>query len=687
MSIRFAADIGGTFTDVVLDKNGLVHSKKLLTTYDDPANAVISGLDQLMSEAALEAKDIELVLHGTTLATNALIERSGAKTALLTTEGHRDVLEMAFENRFEQYDVDIDRRPPLIDRSLRIGIRQRHASDGEEIIPLDQEQLVSSVRWLSEQGVASYAVGYLHSYANPSHEIRTLEIIKDLVPEASVSLSSTVCPEIREYERLSTTSANAYIKPLMEEYLESLELQLRSRGVTCPLLLMTSGGGLTTLDTAKIYPIRLVESGPAGGAILAEQLSKELNEPSLVSFDMGGTTAKICLIDQGSANHSRSFEVDRAYRFKKGSGLPLRIPVIEMVEIGAGGGSMSRVDPMKRIQVGPQSAGSDPGPVCYGRGGEESTVSDADAVMGKLYPKFFAGGDLTLDVDAAKFAIEEQIGIPLGLDVFAAANSVAEVVDENMAAAAKAHSSEWGKSMDARALVAFGGAAPLHAANLAKKLKISRLYIPQGAGVGSALGFLLAPARFEVVRSFFSPLTALNVDTVMSLLEEMRDEATGVVSQISSGPLEEKVRAYIRYQGQGHEVSVLIDQVELVDADYLRERFESAYRETYGRVLEEVEAEILSWTLSLEGAAQREEWFEFTKSNAVVEAQIGESNVYMSDAELKTSVLWREALVEGEEYFGPLLITENQTTTVVPKDSSISISQQGVLRITLGLRS
>ena len=687
MSIRFAADIGGTFTDVVLDKNGLVHSKKLLTTYDDPANAVISGLDQLMSEAALEAKDIELVLHGTTLATNALIERSGAKTALLTTEGHRDVLEMAFENRFEQYDVDIDRRPPLIDRSLRIGIRQRHASDGEEIIPLDQEQLVSSVRWLSEQGVASYAVGYLHSYANPSHEIRTLEIIKDLVPEASVSLSSTVCPEIREYERLSTTSANAYIKPLMEEYLESLELQLRSRGVTCPLLLMTSGGGLTTLDTAKIYPIRLVESGPAGGAILAEQLSKELNEPSLVSFDMGGTTAKICLIDQGSANHSRSFEVDRAYRFKKGSGLPLRIPVIEMVEIGAGGGSMSRVDPMKRIQVGPQSAGSDPGPVCYGRGGEESTVSDADAVMGKLYPKFFAGGDLTLDVDAAKFAIEEQIGIPLGLDVFAAANSVAEVVDENMAAAAKAHSSEWGKSMDARALVAFGGAAPLHAANLAKKLKISRLYIPQGAGVGSALGFLLAPARFEVVRSFFSPLTALNVDTVMSLLEEMRDEATGVVSQISSGPLEEKVRAYIRYQGQGHEVSVLIDQVELVDADYLRERFESAYRETYGRVLEEVEAEILSWTLSLEGAAQREEWFEFTKSNAVVEAQIGESNVYMSDAELKTSVLWREALVEGEEYFGPLLITENQTTTVVPKHSSVSISQQGVLRITLDLQS
>ena len=687
MSIRFAADIGGTFTDVVLDKNGLVYSKKLLTTYDDPANAVIRGLDLLMSEAELKARDIELVLHGTTLATNALIERTGSKTALLTTEGHRDVLEMAFENRFEQYDVNIDRRPPLIDRSLRVGVRQRHAFDGEEIIPLDYEQLASSVRRLSEHGVTSYAVGYLHSYTNPSHELRTLEIIKELVPEASVSLSSRVCPEIREYERLSTTAANAYIKPLMEEYLESLELQLRSRGVSCSLLLMTSGGGLTTLDTAKDYPIRLVESGPAGGAILAEQLSKELNEPSLVSFDMGGTTAKICLIDEGYANHSRSFEVDRAYRFKKGSGLPLRIPVIEMVEIGAGGGSMSRVDPLQRIQVGPQSASSDPGPVCYGRGGEVPTVSDADAVMGKLYPQFFAGGDLTLDVEAAKFSIGEQIGTPLGLDIFDAANSVVEIVDENMVAAAKAHSSEWGKTMDARALVAFGGAAPLHAANLAKKLKISKLFIPQGAGVGSALGFLLAPARFEVVRSFFSPLRELNLDAVASLVEEMRNEAVSVVSQMSSGPLEEKIRAYMRYQGQGHEVSVLIDQVEIVDSRYLRQRFESVYRETYGRVLEEVEVEILSWTLSLEGAAQGGEWFEFTKNSEIVEARIGESKVYMDEGELKIPVLWREALVQGEEYKGPLLITENQTTTVVPKNSSVSITQQGVLQITLELES
>ena len=683
MSIRFAADIGGTFTDVVLDKKGLVYSKKLLTTYDDPANAVIAGLDQLMSEAALDAKDIELVLHGTTLATNALIERSGAKTALITTEGHRDVLEMAFENRFEQYDVNIDRRPPLIDRSLRVGVRQRHAADGAELVPLNREQLASSVRRLSEEGVVSYAVGYLHSYTNPSHELNTLEIIKDIVPEASVSLSSKVCPEIREYERLSTTSANAYIKPLMEEYLGSLELQLRLKGVRCPLLLMTSGGGLTTLETAKDYPIRLVESGPAGGAILAEQLSKELNEPSLVSFDMGGTTAKICLIDHGFANHSRSFEVDRAYRFKKGSGLPLRIPVIEMVEIGAGGGSISQLDSIKRIRVGPQSAGSDPGPICYGRGGEVSTVSDADAVMGKLYPGFFAGGDLRLDVDAAKFAIREQIGNPLGINLLEAANSVAEVVDENMAAAAKAHSSEWGKTMDARAMIAFGGAAPLHAANLAKKLKISRLFIPPGAGVGSALGFLLAPARFEVVRSFYSPLTLLNVDLVSSLIEEMRGEATRVVSQISSSPLEEKVRAYIRYQGQGHEISVLIDQVDMVDADYLRKRFENAYRETYGRVLENVEAEILSWTLSLEGPAQRDAWFEFTQNFEVGEAQIGESKVFMGDAELKTPVLWREALVEGEEYEGPLLITENQTTTVVPQNSTVCVCQYGVLRITL----
>ena len=348
---------------------------------------------------------------------------------------------------------------------------------------------------------------------------------------------------------------------------------------------------------------------------------------------------------------------------------------------------MSRVDPLQRIQVGPQSASSDPGPVCYGRGGEVPTVSDADAVMGKLYPQFYAGGDLTLNGGAAKFAIREQIAAPLGLGVFDAANSVVEVVDENMVAAAKAHSSEWGKTMDARALVAFGGAAPLHAANLAKKLKISKLFIPQGAGVGSALGFLLAPARFEVVRSFFSSLRELNLDAVASLVEEMRDEAVSVVNQMSSGPLEEKIRAYMRYQGQGHEVSVLIDQVEIVDSRYLRQRFESVYRETYGRVLEEVEVEILSWTLSLEGAAQGGEWFEFTKNSEIVEARIGESKVYMDEGELKIPVLWREALVQGEEYKGPLLITENQTTTVVPKNSSVSITQQGVLQITLELES
>ncbi len=684
MSVRFAADIGGTFTDVVLDKNGLIFSTKLLTTYDDPANAVIEGVDRLLLEASVEPSQISLFLHGTTLATNALIERTGAKTALLTTEGHRDVLEMAFENRFEQYDINIDRRPPLVERPLRIGVSQRHAFDGEEIRPLDLNQVTQSVQALSEQGVESFAIGYLHSYANSDHERKTAGIIRSIAPNASISLSSSVCPEIREYERISTTVANAYIKPLMEHYLESLQEQLQIKMVQCPLLLMTSGGGLTTLKNAKEFPIRLVESGPAGGAILAETLSKVLDEPSVLSFDMGGTTAKICLVDDGQAFQSRAFEVDRAYRFKRGSGLPLRIPVIEMVEIGAGGGSVSRVDTLKRIQVGPESAGSDPGPICYGRGGQQVTVSDADAITGKLYPRFFAGGSLALEVGPAALAIEEQIGKPLGLNLLDAANAVTEVVDENMTAAAKAHSSEWGKSMNGRTLVAFGGAAPLHAANLARKLKISKILIPKGAGVGSALGFLLAPTRYEVVRSFFTTISRFESRAVAKLLDEMREEARAVVNQMAAGPLVEQIRAYMRYSGQGYEVSVLLEEGGSINIHDLLNRFEKAYLDTYGRVLPNVDVEILSWTLSLEDTASRVESFDFPSTSLGKDVDTEESKLF-SDGELVSApVLWRDSLMSDREYQGPLLVTENQTTTIVPKNGVLRLTEGEVLQISLG---
>jgi N-methylhydantoinase A len=496
---RLAADIGGTFTDVVLERNdnGERVTTKVLTTYDDPANAVLQGIEQVLRQANLPPSGAGLMLHGTTLATNALIERSGARTALLTTEGHRDALEMALENRFEQYDVNIDRPAPLVPRAWRLPIRERVDARGRVLVPLDQESVDLAIQRLAADGIESVVVGFLHGYANVAHEQQVAEQLALALPEVSVTLASRVCPEIREYERLSTACANAYVKPMMAGYLQSLQRQLTARGIGCPVLMMTSGGGLTTLANAAEYPIRLVESGPAGGAILAARVAAEGGYQHTLSFDMGGTTAKICLIDGGQPLFSRSFEVDRVYRFKKGSGLPVRIPVIEMVEIGAGGGSKARVDKLKRITVGPDSAGSEPGPACYGRGGEAATVTDADVLLGKLDADWFAGGQLALAVPAARSAVLANVAEPLALSAVAAAYGVSEVVDENMAAAARAHAVEWGQITEGRTLVAYGGAAPLHAARLADKLKLDRVVIPTGAGVGSAIGFLIAPVSYE----------------------------------------------------------------------------------------------------------------------------------------------------------------------------------------------
>jgi N-methylhydantoinase A len=556
---RLAADIGGTFTDVVLERNdnGERVTTKVLTTYDDPANAVLQGIEQVLRQANLPPSGAGLMLHGTTLATNALIERSGARTALLTTEGHRDALEMALENRFEQYDVNIDRPAPLVPRAWRLPIRERVDARGRVLVPLDQESVDLAIQRLAADGIESVVVGFLHGYANVAHEQQVAEQLALALPEVSVTLASRVCPEIREYERLSTACANAYVKPMMAGYLQSLQRQLTARGIGCPVLMMTSGGGLTTLANAAEYPIRLVESGPAGGAILAARVAAEGGYQHTLSFDMGGTTAKICLIDGGQPLFSRSFEVDRVYRFKKGSGLPVRIPVIEMVEIGAGGGSKARVDKLKRITVGPDSAGSEPGPACYGRGGEAATVTDADVLLGKLDADWFAGGQLALAVPAARSAVLANVAEPLALSAVAAAYGVSEVVDENMAAAARAHAVEWGQITEGRTLVAYGGAAPLHAARLADKLKLDRVVIPTGAGVGSAIGFLIAPVSYEVVRSRFMRLSQFDAAAANAALAEMRTEALEVVTAAAQvADLQESRRAYMRYAGQGYEIAV-----------------------------------------------------------------------------------------------------------------------------------
>jgi len=681
---RLAVDIGGTFTDVVLElQPGDRITTKLLTTYAHPGEAVLDGIAQVMQQAGILPSDVGLIIHGTTLATNALIERSGAVTALLTTQGHRDALAMAHEDRFEQYDVMIDRPVPLVPRHLRIPVRERMDRNGQVLIALDESSVTSSLPVLDEHQVESVAIGFLHAFVNPEHEQRTAELLRSARPDLSITLASEVCPEIREFERLSTACANAYVRPLMARYLERLAGELREQGFDGPFLLMTSGGGLTTLETAARFPIRLVESGPAGGAILARQVAQQGGLERVLSFDMGGTTAKLCLIDDYEPLTSRSFEVDRVYRFKKGSGLPVRIPVIEMVEIGAGGGSIAQVDRLKRIQVGPESAGSEPGPAAYGRGGKKPAVTDADVRLGRIFPDTFAGGAFSLDAEASDRALQSAICEPLKLDLDAAALGISEVVDENMAAAARAHAAEFGMDLSHRDMVAFGGAAPLHAARLGEKLGVGRIIIPTEAGVGSAVGFLLAPVAFEVVRSRHQLLSALDAPGVNQLWDDMQQEALAVVRQgAGASKLHETRQAYMRYVGQGHEIPVNLPVEACTEQhrESFRLAFERAYRQLYGRVIEGVEIEVLSWTLTVSAAIAAtgdEPEGEVTLRN--LPEPIGEQLLFDPSVQQFTAapVYLREQLRPGDRVAGPVLITESQTTTVVTANYVAQISSAG----------
>ncbi|MCA0302291.1 MAG: TSUP family transporter [Proteobacteria bacterium] len=450
---RLAVDIGGTFTDLALEWSGGRRSVKVLTTPRAPEEGVLTGVTEILGLAGLKPADLSLIIHGTTLATNAIIERKGAKTALVCTDGFRDSIEIAFEHRFEQYDIFMQKPPPLVARDLRFGVPERMDGRGNVLLPLDEAAVRALVPVLQARGVEAVAIGYMHAYLDGKHERRTRDILKEAMPGLSITLSSEVSPEIREYERWSTAVANAYVQPVMDRYLGRLDEALRARGVACPLFLITSGGGLAALDTARRFPIRLVESGPAGGAILAAALARQCGLDKVLSFDMGGTTAKICLIDDGEPQHSRFFEVARQYRFLKGSGLPLRIPVIEMVEIGAGGGSIASVDSMSRVHVGPESAGAEPGPASYGRGGTEPTVTDADVVLGRIDPGYFAGGSIQLSPDKAGDAVDRAVGAKLELKRIDAAFGISEIVEENMANAARVM--VWWRQVATRPVLAY----------------------------------------------------------------------------------------------------------------------------------------------------------------------------------------------------------------------------------------
>ena len=609
---RLAVDVGGTFTDVALEvgpHRRAPITAKVLTTPRAPEEGVVAAVGQAIREAGIGPGGVGLLIHGTTLATNAIIERTGAKTALLTTEGFRDSVEMALENRFEQYDVSIDRPAPLVPRHLRWPVVERMGYSGEVRLPLDEDSVRALLPRFEEHGIEAIAVGLLHSYANPVHERRVGQILGEALPGLGITLSCEVCPEIREYERQSTACANAYVQPRMSGYLNRLESEIRALGLECPLLLMTSGGGLTTLENAIRFPIRLVESGPAGGAILAAGIARECGSERALSFDMGGTTAKLCLIDGHRPQATRTFEVARAYRNLKGSGLPVRIPAIEMVEIGAGGGSIAGVDGMGRLQVGPASAGADPGPACYGRGGAHPTVTDADVALGRIDPSEFAGGSVRLAPERAGESLRDAVGAPLDLTGPQAALAVSEVVDENMANAARVHAVEWGKDVAARTMIAFGGAAPLHAARLAQKLDVQRVVVPAGAGVGSAIGMLRAAVSYEVVRSRYLRLADFDPTAVNVLLAEMGEEARAVVAAgigaaSAAGrrvDLVETRQAYMRYVGQGHEIVVPVPARKLgpADGEALAEAFDAEYARLYGRTIPAQEREVLSWTLTV----------------------------------------------------------------------------------------
>lgn len=684
--IRLGVDIGGTFTDVVLEQGEQLFSTKVLTTYSAPEEAILDGIAQVCAKADVETSEIGQIIHGTTLATNALIERRGARTVLITTNGFRDVIEMRTESRFEQYDLNLVLPEPLLPRQNRYTVAERISAKGEVLIPLERSDVERVAEDIRAAGFQSVAVGLIHSYLNESHERMVRDVLAEKLPDVMVSLSSEVSPQMREYERFNTTVANAYIKPLMKSYLGRLEGRLSATGVNCPIFLMHSGGGIISIESAAEFPVRLVESGPAGGAVFAANIAARYGLDKVLSFDMGGTTAKICLIKNQTPKTARVFEVARTYRFKKGSGMPISIPVIDMVEIGAGGGSLAHVDAMRQIRVGPESAGSEPGPACYGRGGERPAVTDADLVLGKLDPDNFAGGSIQLHTSDSATALDRALGQPLGMDAQTAAFGLAEVVDENMANAARVHAVENGEDLAGYTMIAFGGAAPLHAGRLCEKLGVDRLLVPAGAGVGSAIGFLRAPFSFEATRSLYMKLSDFAPDTIRNVLAELKQEATRFVRSCdATADIQAEFKAYMRYTGQGWEISIILtpDQAETPDKEVFQRLFEEDYAALFGRVVDGMDIEMTVWAVNA------------TTLPAPVSAIAPLSNRSQAQptgtrtlfdpalaSPVQAAIVQRDAMESGQQITGPAIITEDETTIVVPSSRQAVAQTDGCIDVT-----
>ncbi len=668
--VRIGIDVGGTFTDVALETgDGRLETSKVPTTQRAPERGVMTGVRLALEKACIGVDTVLSVTHGTTLATNALIERRGARTALVCTRGFRDTLRLAYENRYDQYDIWLNKPEPLVPRHLTWPVTERMDVAGTPLIELDETSVLEIAGKIRDERVESVAIGLLHAYANPCHEERVRNLILRECPDVSITLSSEACPEVREYERLTTTVCNAYVRPLMAGYLGALAAELADAGIRGPLLLMTSGGSICSLETAVSFPVRLVESGPSAGAVLAAQVADRCGEPRVLSYDMGGTTAKICMIDDARPQTARIFEIARAARFMKGSGMTVRLPVIEMIEIGAGGGSIAGIDGLGRIMIGPRSAGSEPGPSCYARGGTDATVTDADLVLGRLEATGFAGGSMTLDTDAARQAIRQDIADPLSMDVVAGALGMSEVVDENMASAAQVHAVERGKVLRQCTMIAFGGAGPLHACRMAEKLGIRRVVIPLHPGVGSAVGMLRAPVAFEVVRSRYMTLATFDATVVAGIYSALAEEASTIVRQGAGDvPLEERRTCFMRYLGQGHEIEVPVSGGTIDDGErkVLQAAYDREYARQYSRSVPGMDVEILGWKLVVAAplpaapdtvmTARRDEGADSSRRH-LVDPATGQM--------VDVPVFSRESLAPGAVFESPCVITEGQTTTVV----------------------
>ena len=688
MNYRVGVDIGGTFTDVVLEDvaTGMLRIGKVLTSLSDPSIAVIEGIVRLLGEADVATEEVDVVIHGTTLATNAVIERTGALTALLTTEGFIEVLAIARESRYDHYDLQLEFPKPLVARALRCGVAERIDRDGNIMRPLDIDQLGDALTQLRAAGVESIAVVYLHAYKNAVHERATASYISTIDPELPVSLSSEVAPEIREYERTSTTVINAYLQPIVERYLERLGGCLQELGLHGAFHLMLSSGLLTTAKQARRFPTRLIESGPAGGVMLGAYYAKLIGRKDLIAFDMGGTTAKASLIEDGQAQVAREFEVARVDRFKRGSGLPVRVPCLEIEEIGTGGGSIASIDGLGQIQVGPTSAGSDPGPACYGRGGGHPTVTDADLVLGYFNPDYFLGGEIKLDGDAAAQAIEQAIAKPLGLNLMQAAWGIHRVVNEQMANAFRIHAMEHGRDPADHALMCFGGAGPVHAYGIARVLRSPSIIAPAAAGVAAAVGFLIAPVAAEAARAYVVRLDYIDWTHLGELLDEL--EATGHAFLREAGIAVDAATvtrsADMQYVGQMHDIAVPIPSGRLraADEERLRDAFDRRYRALFQRTVARIPVEALTWRVTVSAPAPDIDLRWRARSSADHERKTTRS-VYFPEPNdfIDTPVYDRYALKPGDAFVGPAIIEERESTVVVGLGARVTMDAWGSLVI------